>query len=1672
MSNVISIVTECMDLYSIALCQNKIDLIDSITLRNISDFNLKNLELEVTSSPEFFADFSARIGEISSGRYIRLSKIDLSVYTTALSYLSSSSSSTVTIRIKSQGEVLAEKNEQILLLPYDTIPSVSLYPELVSPFVTPMQPEVKKIAENLHKYINSPIVPLNMDMWKNVNRDTAYEIISSVYFAIKDLRITYNISNLMIESKHCKVKLPESLLSYKNGNSLEISLLFASICEYIGFDPIIIFNSGKVFTGVFFTNSTFSSPIVDDARPFSTLTDGISYDFCIIDPTTLFGGTNISFEDSAKMASKTITDTENSIIVDIKECRKAGILPLQNRIVKDGNIIFENATANIHNNEIHLANNFKSLSTQVKSGLLNDGYKKTLINLDKNDITFLIGTAKSIATKFLFNSRVVLRSFLFDGVISGDTDDIFGVLLKLNENIDVSDVSDTVSTLYEKMEFDKKLVKLIDIERSQKSLYLAVGLVVGSIYGKKISSPLYLVPATLTYDNKSFYLSVSKSSGVLNAALFDYLKEYTDSPNSFNIGEYDCLDDYDTAVEKIKDGILSSVGLEVLNISMLTKLPYDNYLVSSVANAEYFEKSNLIRCLTQKKAITNIPYMAVENDSLQPNFFEMPLLLDSSQANAYNCACCNDVTVISGPNGSGKTRVAASIAYTALQKGESVIYASCSESNIDKFKSYADECGISNFLFTVSKNNLKKNSFDLSHSFTKNDGTDNLKDDIIKTHSYLSNYYSAIHKVREIGFSLYESISQYERYKTFPYTVNFTNSEVKHLSRENVVHWFDVVSNLAKAGADCHEPYNNPLTYIRCRDFSYDLKSNAVVCLTEYKNTLSEFISMQSKLADFLGIETPIIKESQSVALIKFVKNIKENIEYIFPRAYTRADVETEFINVETFLDASRDFFQTKVFLDGNFSSDVLQIDADGLLNEWRAASLKFAITRNGAQNSVKNKLKVFAHDPKIVTSNNIVELFSKISDYKSSLSKMAEISTLIRQIFGIDLENEIAKNNEKVFEQIRKSLDETRAYSNLIREIYDSEKKPETVFVHNAEQFLNREKFICDINVYFEKYLNLSSKLKKAENDLVEILNLDLDEAKNDNYKIWYYFAEKFVDRMIDNIDLLKHWCRWNKEKEKAVSAGLYGVVNLYTSEQMTYNDIKNAFLKGFFKAVSEYIMSCESDINNFSKEKFENFQNQLIKNSENLRKLSSERFVFDKTDEIKARLLTEVSCDCDEALMQLKRDFEYNDKYYNISPNSQKLLKIVKPCFISQKTSLLSQLRYCNDFDTLIVDTVEDFGREELLVMLPLARRVVLLAENNTDNTIERECINLGSPHVKLSWIYSYNFTTFLVNKLFYPESTSFIFTDNGKKGVTVVHQKGTYDKKNTRTNFIEASAAVDELMKKLDAFPNSSIAVISVTEEQASLIELLFTKRLQALDGERKKAFFSRREHFLISSLEKASFTPCDTVIFSTTFSLEEKSRYNETISKTIPEFSSEKFRRNFVNSLLCAEKEFIIVTSLSREILNRFKTVIPNYSLFKNIVLHLCDDSDEFFVKEMNKVPRIENSVIRQVINHIESLGYQADIDIGTNSCRIDVAVKNKFGDGYLFGIIFDETAYLYGGDLISRASIVKNLEQNLGWKILRIYMIEWFENSPKQLDLITDMLKEGEMQTPIISFDVF
>jgi len=330
----------------------------------------------------------------------------------------------------------------------------------------------------------------------------------------------------------------------------------------------------------------------------------------------------------------------------------------------------------------------------------------------------------------------------------------------------------------------------------------------------------------------------------------------------------------------------------------------------------------------------------------------------------------------------------------------------------------------------------------------------------------------------------------------------------------------------------------------------------------------------------------------------------------------------------------------------------------------------------------------------------------------------------------------------------------------------------------------------------------------------------------------------------------------------------------------------------------------------------------------------------------------------------------------------------------------------------------------------------------------------------------LYNTNYSTQVANELFYSNTlSSFLCASRKKNGLNVIQQQGTYDRKNTRVNVIEASTVVDEVVKIKSENPSASVGVYAMTEEQRALIEMLLHKRVgpqefsKYFDTESKDPFFIR-------SFEHSSYDVRSTIILSTVFSDDEKSKYKYQITKTIPELSNDASSMKLVNILTSAKKTFMLVTSLSKETLNNFKTTDKNYIFFKKAVLKLLD-TDNTLAQSLNTVTNAENPIIREVANHIESLGYKAEFDVGNNKCKIDIAVRNKDKNNYLLGIVFDESIYNSSDSFLWRDLIQNGMSVFGNWNILRIFTVDWFENHTKQLDIITNALNGNSFESDLI-----
>jgi hypothetical protein len=116
--------------------------------------------------------------------------------------------------------------------------------------------------------------------------------------------------------------------------------------------------------------------------------------------------------------------------------------------------------------------------------------------------------------------------------------------------------------------------------------------------------------------------------------------------------------------------------------------------------------------------------------------------------------------------------------------------------------------------------------------------------------------------------------------------------------------------------------------------------------------------------------------------------------------------------------------------------------------------------------------------------------------------------------------------------------------------------------------------------------------------------------------------------------------------------------------------------------------------------------------------------------------------------------------------------------------------------------------------------------------------------------------------------------------------------------------------------------------------------------------------------------------------------------------------------------------------------------------------------EFTAKGINALPNVNDrktaskGVIEFVAGEIRKIGYTVHTNIGCSGYQVDVGIIHPENpEVYVLGLLFDSVNYYNGGTALDRNSTQESVLRGLGWKISRVWVLDWLDNSQKELNRI-------------------
>jgi len=714
-----------------------------------SETLLKNVLVTLSSNPSFLKPKVWQLDLIAPKGVIFIKDRDIELDGGFLLNLADSVRGTVTIAVEIGGLVIAEETKQVELLAYNEWGGAGYMPELLASFSMPNDPAVDRVLRDASMVLRKAGKLDGIDGYKGGSRQRVWEITSSIYTAIANLGITYALPPASFEQDGQKIRLPSHIIENRVATCLDLTMLFASVLEQAGLNPIIAIPLGHAVVGVWLQPEELTTIVIHEAE---TLRKRIQLkELLLIETTYVASHPAPPFSKAVAAATKTINsdmDLTFNAAVDIRRARAHRIAPLglksaqPSRKVEDKEpesiiLTLEDAPAlpDFDNDveEETLPETPTGRLERWQRKLLDLSARNPLLNhkSTKTSLQILCPEPGLLEDKLAKNVRISIQPI--PRLTSQEQD----------QELYRQRTGEVITEEYARDALEKKQVlvdlpeaelsrRAVDIYRKTQTalqeggsntLYLALGFLLWKRKEKderRFRAPLILLPVTL--ERKSVRSGIKMLSHDdeprFNTTLLEMLRKDfqidlrgLDGALPEDHSGIDVNGIWNTVRKAIKD----APGFEVVEEVVLGHFSFAKYLMwkDLVDRTDVLRKNAIVKHLIDTP---RDPYPSdisfVDGNELdqlyKPSDLLAPLPADSSQMAAIATADRGKDFIIIGPPGTGKSQTISNLIANMLGKGKTVLFVSEKTAALEVVSRRLKEIGLSRFCMELHSNKARK----------------------------------------------------------------------------------------------------------------------------------------------------------------------------------------------------------------------------------------------------------------------------------------------------------------------------------------------------------------------------------------------------------------------------------------------------------------------------------------------------------------------------------------------------------------------------------------------------------------------------------------------------------------------------------------------------------------------------------------------------------------------------------------------------------------------------------------------------------------------------------------------------------------------------------------------------------------------------------------------------
>ena len=1672
-----------------ALQQNGVPIVRSVSVVNNSTEKLEDVEVQISIQPELCLPLTKHIEYVPAESTFEINDIQLTLNGDLLAGLTEKLTGTFRITLVSDGNLLYTEESEITALAYDQWHGSTFYPELLCAFVMPNHPEIVKItaraAELLGQWTGDP----SLDAYQSKDVNRVLKQAAAVYGALQEQNIVYSVPPASFEVVGQRVRLCDTVMQQKMGTCLDLTLLYASALEAIGLHPLLVLKKGHIFAGVWLEDLSFSESVQDDASLVTKrLAEGIN-EIAVVECTALVAGRNISFDQACSVAEQQMAG-EGAVeyIIDVNRSRLSGVRPIPMRVHTDDGWHIERPELD----ESDLTQAPKAISGALEieefqetpatrkmrweKKLLDLGLRNTLINLrlSKSMIPILASSIDELENALSngedFSVLPRPADWHISGGLSFDTmhelGDFSAVIQsefknhRLRAVLTETELEKTIKNLY-------RSAKTALEENGANTLYLALGLLrwyENPRSTKARYAPMILIPIEMVRKSaaQGYVIRLRDDDPQMNITMLEKLRQ----DFQITVSGLDPLPQDEQGIDTrrvftiMRKAVMGQKNWDVLESAYLGIFSFSQFVMwNDIRNrSEDLAKNKIVRSLMDGKLAWDASEMEIGDRVSEDDVF-LPLPADASQLYAIEAANRGESFVLHGPPGTGKSQTITALIANALAQGKTVLFVAEKMAALEVVQRRLDSIGIGTFCLELHSNKSKKKDvleqLRKATEVTKNQSAEAYAAkaaQIAGIRQELDDYAIALHEKQSYGLSLYELINEYEANKDAIDLPDFAPDVIYGMTSEKLDAQMVLVQRIIAAAKAVGHPQNHPLSAVGCTVYTQRLRMDVPRLINEYKRTLEALRPAWDSFADAVhGL-------GSSYQQLEKATKLAGEMQLWFSFPATWVDVE----NIDTYasqLQIMCEYYlqaaKKRAALSETWKPDFFSLDGEALLAEYRSISAKWLLPRASGMKALTKRLSAYAQAS--VDKDDIEPALTKLIEYQKTLTDADRLFGEYGKGLG-----ECFKGEHTDWNDILKRCEEAKNSAARLEDLWgdDSFRKA----------YCGKKQLQNVVTAFMVAW----NEMLPAKASLYE--TLDIEESPEEP---WLEGQIELCDRVLAHTDEMREWIAWNSISEEALQEGLLSVISAYRNG-MPHEEVQSAYKKSISQALAMRVIDSVPALNQFSGAVFNEKIEQFKRMDGELTRLTRQ--------EIFCRLASNVPNFAREAARSselgiLQRAIRSGGRGLSIRKLFEQIPNMLPrlcPCMLMSPISAAQYLDpHREPFDIVVFDEASQLPTCKAVGALARGRNAVIVgdpkqmpptsffATNAVDEeNIETEdlesilddCLALNMPQTHLLWHYRSRHESLIAfsNHQFYENKLyTFPSVNDREKKVSLVHVDGVFDRGKTRQNRAEAEAVVAELKRRCHDPKEAgySVGVVTFNIHQQNLIDDLLTEACQ--DDEKLEAWaYESEEPVFIKNLENVQGDERDVILFSVGYGPDSTGK----VSMNFGPLNREGGWRRLNVAVSRARCEMKVFSTLLPEQIDMARTSADGVAALRAFLEYAAGQALVENSFSLHGRSAEVSGIADAICSALQQQGYATEQMVGHSEYRIDVGVVDpRNPETYILGILLDGGSYGTSKTTRDREIAQISVLEGLGWHLLRVWSMDWWDNSKKELKRIFDEL---------------